>query len=601
MRAFVSRFALLIHNSFTTMKPRRLSLPVLSILALAMAPWLGAQDRVALIIGNNDYPDNSSFPDLDNCVSDANLLKRTLEAVSFKVIYAENASRSAMDEKLTEFETAIPKGGTAVVYFAGHGIEFEGKNYLMGTNAQLQARSRLGEESMDAETFASAMILAGAKSSFIFLDCCRELPKDPGWLTRGTKKRGLAELHVFGDIIIAYAATPGQAALDGQDGNSPYAKALAKWIPSGLRHGELFDKVRLEVYESTQGAQRTWESGSFLTPFVFASVPGAVMTPPAVPVPPPPAPLSAATVAFKGVSLVHELRGSSSVIRRVGFSPDGRLCRACDDSGRVHTWERDTAKVHSTLVACANGPVYSFASSGDGQRLVTGDAVNAITCWDAQTLQTLWRVETGSACWGIAIDATQQNSSLMVADTKGTMAGYDLATGQQRFFIDKGNNAYAVLPGGESFLAGGAAGMERRSMRHGALERAFEPPGDWIRNLAVSPDGRFAASAHGNRGDHSPDPACDNSARVWNLATGEMMHHFPGFQHTVSGVAFTRDSRFLVASSLDGTLAVWDSVTGQERLRHATGQALMDLAVAQDGPFVLTGAGDGRVTLWRLE
>lgn len=230
---------------------------------------LEAGDRVALVIGNNDYPEDSKFPDLKNCVNDAALLKSTLEATGFEVIHLENATRSEMDDGLAQFESAIQKGGTAVCYFAGHGIEFEGKNYLMGSNTRLYARSRLGEEGMDAETFASAMILAGAGSSFMFLDCCRDSPDDAAWLTRGLKKKGLTDIRIDGDIIISFAASPGQTALDGIDGNGPYARALARWMKSGLKHGDMFDRIRLEVHESTSGLQRTWESGSFLKPFVF--------------------------------------------------------------------------------------------------------------------------------------------------------------------------------------------------------------------------------------------------------------------------------------------------------------------------------------------
>jgi len=258
-----------------------------AILLSSLPASVRAQDRVALVVGNNLYPEDGNFPSLDNCAGDAALIKTTLAALGFRVFHAENATRSEMDTILTDFENAIPRGGTAVFYFAGHGIEFDGKNYLMGSNAKLQARSRLGEEAMDAETFASAMLVAGAKSSFVFLDCCREVPKDVEWLTRGVKKRGLAELNIDGDIIIAYAAKPGQAALDGQDGNSPYAKALAKWLPSGMKHGDLFDQVRLEVHQKTGGAQRTWESGSFLEPFFFKSgaVAGIADLPPAMPEP----------------------------------------------------------------------------------------------------------------------------------------------------------------------------------------------------------------------------------------------------------------------------------------------------------------------------
>ena len=175
--------------------------PHLFLLTLLLLTSASAADRVALVIGNNQYPADGNLQTLRNCVNDARLVRRALETVGFTVTLLENASFSAMDDALLGFEGAIPKGGTAIVYFAGHGIEYEGQNYLLGSNAKLQARSRLGEEALKAETFASAMVLAGAKSSFLFLDCCRDAPTDAQWLTRGaSRKAGLAEINVEGDL-----------------------------------------------------------------------------------------------------------------------------------------------------------------------------------------------------------------------------------------------------------------------------------------------------------------------------------------------------------------------------------------------------------------
>ncbi len=251
------------------------AVPILAIAAWIMAiAGAFAESRVALVIGNNDYEDSGRLEDLGACLRDADLVKRTLEEVGFQVVAGTDLSKSAMDEKLTEFEQIIEKGGVAVFYFAGHAIEIDGKNYLLGTNAKLEARSRLGEEAMEAETFAAAMLVAGAKSSFLMLDCCRDAPGDLEWLTRGSgRKSGLAEIDIDGDIIIGFAAKPGAAALepDLPGANSPYATALAKWIPSGLKHGDVFEQVRREVHEATGGLQRTWESGAFLEPFFFTS------------------------------------------------------------------------------------------------------------------------------------------------------------------------------------------------------------------------------------------------------------------------------------------------------------------------------------------
>ncbi|MEO0446854.1 MAG: SUMF1/EgtB/PvdO family nonheme iron enzyme, partial [Verrucomicrobiota bacterium] len=231
-----------------------------------------AAERVALVIGNNDYPVESAFPDLNNCINDARLIAQTLSTVGFEVIAVYDADVSEMDDALSRFEEKITKGGTALIYFAGHGIEFEGKNYLMGSNAMFERRSRLTREAKEAEVFASAMVLAGAKSAFLFLDCCREIPQDPEWASRGPRRYGLGQIEIEGDIMISMAAAPGKMALEPTrpGSNSPYAAALAKWIPSGLHHRDLLQQVRQDVHEVTGGAQRAWERGSFLEDFYFA-------------------------------------------------------------------------------------------------------------------------------------------------------------------------------------------------------------------------------------------------------------------------------------------------------------------------------------------
>ncbi len=245
---------------------------VFAALAAGLVSLAPAADRVALVIGNNEYPEDSNFHALNNCVNDARLLAKTLKEVGFEVTILTDASFSEMDEALLKFEGDIPEGGTALVYFAGHGIEYQGQNYLMGSNAKLKARSRLGEEALKADTFAAALVQAGAKSSFLLLDCCREMPTSAEWAGRGQKKFGLADISISGDVVIGMAAAPGRQALEPNEagGNSPYALALAKWIPSGLKHTDLFDEVRREVDGMTKGQQRTWENGSFLNPFYFA-------------------------------------------------------------------------------------------------------------------------------------------------------------------------------------------------------------------------------------------------------------------------------------------------------------------------------------------
>lgn len=231
-----------------------------------------SSDRVALVIGINDYPDeDSSFRDLKNCVPDAKLIAQTLREVGFHVIEKLDPNLIEIEMALEEFEENINPGGTAFVYFAGHGIEFEGHNYLMASNARLRGKSWLAEEAVKADEIAGMMVAARSASSFLLLDCCREHPPAE-WASRGIKGKGLSKIPITGDLMIGMAAAPGQVAYDGRgEANSPYAKALAKWIPSGKNHLEVLLEVGKEVYKVTDGQQKPWSDGSFLDFFYFTN------------------------------------------------------------------------------------------------------------------------------------------------------------------------------------------------------------------------------------------------------------------------------------------------------------------------------------------
>lgn len=232
----------------------------------------GADERLAMVIGNNQYRINP----LENCVNDARLIAAALEKSGFRVTKLEDATRAIMQASLDAWKAELPTSCNAVVYFAGHGIEVDGKNYLLGVNARLEAQSQIKSEAVLAQDFADAMVKAQAKS-ILFLDCCRNKPEDPFWNTRSAAKRGLASMTVGGDIFICFSTLPGKVAADtweenGQQrysANSPYAYALAALIPEGLKPLELIDQTDAEVRRLTKGLQQTWHSGSMNEPLFF--------------------------------------------------------------------------------------------------------------------------------------------------------------------------------------------------------------------------------------------------------------------------------------------------------------------------------------------
>ncbi len=209
---------------------------------IGRGPAISAE-RVALVIGNGDYPENSLFPRLSMARADAELIARTLTGLGFQVIPAINANRSTMYQRLLDFEKAIARGGTAFFYFAGHGFNFDGTNYLTGTNALHRDRDLLGEETLSADTVIKKILRSNPKTAIVVLDCCREAPSD-SWIrsaTRSAKPIGLAAIPARPGLLIGFSADKGALANDWLGGeNGPYAKALCQRMESGDELNRVF-------------------------------------------------------------------------------------------------------------------------------------------------------------------------------------------------------------------------------------------------------------------------------------------------------------------------------------------------------------------------
>lgn len=274
---------------------RLLSLVPFMALVVASLPAL-ALERAALVVGISDYPADGTLGDLPNPVNDAKLIALALEQAGFRVSLATNVTKGQLNSMLDDFVDTIQPGGDAVLYFAGHGMQYSGSNYLLAANAKLLRKYDLGEESLEADTILDALAEKKPGAALVFLDCCRT-PPTKSWLA-GDKRAGLvpglaAVQHT--DLLIHYAAAPGHPALDGKGKNSPYATALAKHLLGGKELAELLRDVAGEVLETTANEQRPYQTGSLLRSFYFkpadqqGSAPGPSLSIPIVAAPPPPA------------------------------------------------------------------------------------------------------------------------------------------------------------------------------------------------------------------------------------------------------------------------------------------------------------------------
>ena len=245
--------------------------------------------RVALVIGNAAYRDAP----LTNPVNDARAIALALKESGFTVIARENVDQRGMLSALREFGDRLRAGGTGLFYYAGHGMQIKGRNYLIPVGASVEREDEVAYSAVDAQAVLDKMEAAGNMANIMILDACRNNP-----FTRSSRsgQTGLAQMDAPVGTLVAYATSPGAVASDGSGANGLYTQHLLTAIRlPGYKVEDVFKQVRVNVRRDSQGKQVPWEATSLEGDFYFRGGPAAVVAPPMViPVAAPVAPIAAA-------------------------------------------------------------------------------------------------------------------------------------------------------------------------------------------------------------------------------------------------------------------------------------------------------------------
>ncbi len=229
------------------------------LLFAAISPAM-AESRTALVVGNSGY----SFAPLANPKNDADDIAKALKEAGFEVqllLDAEKAeildATSALSQSLKE------RGGVGLFFFAGHGVQIEGENYLLPIGAGVQDAQSLKAEAVKASEVVEIISSAKNDLNIVILDACRDNP-----LTGGTS--GLSRIDSSASLFVSYSTSPGTVALDGEGRNSPYTKHLTLSLATpNLNLEQTFKQTLKGVYQETKGQQTPWLSSSFFGDFVF--------------------------------------------------------------------------------------------------------------------------------------------------------------------------------------------------------------------------------------------------------------------------------------------------------------------------------------------
>ncbi|MBP3664235.1 MAG: caspase family protein [Tyzzerella sp.] len=222
--------------------------------------------RLALIIGNSNYAAGQM---LKNPTNDATDIANKLESLGFDVMLAVNATHEQMDMKIEEFGTKAHQYDVALFYYAGHGIQSKGTNYLLPVDAQLQSEEQLRYRCTPTNYVLDKLDASGCKMKIVILDACRNNPFERSW-HRGANSRGLSIMNAPRGTLIAYATAPGDVANDGEGRNSPYTEAILTMLNKpGVKLLDFFQGVTEQVIEATNTMQYPWTSQSITGTFYF--------------------------------------------------------------------------------------------------------------------------------------------------------------------------------------------------------------------------------------------------------------------------------------------------------------------------------------------
>jgi formylglycine-generating enzyme required for sulfatase activity len=221
--------------------------------AFAQSSQGSPSPRVALVVGNAQYP----YRPLKNPVNDAELMRATLTGIGFEVIVLRNADRRTMLSGLRDFENKARSAEVALFYFAGHGAQVGGSNYLLPVGSQIQTETDVPDEAIEAASVLRRLEDARAKVALVILDACRD---NPFTGASRSASRGLARMSVPTGTIVAYATAPGSTAADGAGNNGVYTQQLARHLKEpNLELRDVFDRTAQEVERLTGGKQKPHE------------------------------------------------------------------------------------------------------------------------------------------------------------------------------------------------------------------------------------------------------------------------------------------------------------------------------------------------------
>jgi uncharacterized caspase-like protein len=597
-----------------------------------------SEPRIALVIGNSDYPNAP----LANPMNDARAIAQRLTELRFRVSRIENGTLEQMYEAIRAFGDQLRGGGVGLFYYAGHALQIRGRNFLLPARTVIEREDEILYRTVDTGLVLDKMESARNRVNVMILDACRNNPF--GRELRNVMP-GLAVVDAPYNTLIAFATAPGAVASDGSGSNGLYTRHLLQSLASpGLGLEDVFKRVRTAVRQESAGRQVPWENTSLEVDFYFDPLPSQTTAAGAGA----PDPLTLDLVfwdSIKGSSDPDDYRAyldrypqgqfAALARNRLRAGSAGAAVPATVPAAAVAAIARPSLSVpvpgtpaasaspvavvaSAAAVTSPSAPPVAAAASAaspalvpqrallghsaevqaialtrHGTQALTGAADRSLRQWDLATGRELRRFN-GHTAAVTAVAVAADPRVFLSGSADRSVRLWSAASGDELARMMGHGAAVSALAFGPTARYAGSAADDGEvllwELPGGALIRRARADGSRVRSLAFSPDGRYLLTA-----------SEDGGARLWEVGSLRVVRSFGPLAAPALAAAFSSDGRRVVAIDGHGEIATWETQSGAPVQRFATeGPAPALAAVAPDASAVLAATAVGDLVAWDI-